>query len=233
MQLDVTEPESVGSAVAEVIAATGRLDVLVNNAGIIHTGFFETLAPHEFEAVLRTNFYGAVSVTRAVLPHMRTRRQGVIINVSSLYGLMGAVVASPYAASKWALEGFSESLRHEMAPFGVHVAIVQPGFVATDMTQETDFQTEWRYGADSPYRDAAAGVYALFSKHILPRSGDAVRVGQLIAKVAESGRPRLRYPIGADTSAVKWLRRLLPSSLVDRALATVLSTAMGSQRAKL
>ncbi len=129
VQLDVTRADSIAHAMGQI----GAVDVLEKNAGIGQSGFFEEVTPEEFDAVLSTNFRGAVSMTRAVVTQMRRRGSGSIINVSSIYGFLGAPIVSASAASKWALEGFSESHRGELAPFGVQVALIEPGYFATDI----------------------------------------------------------------------------------------------------
>lgn len=133
LELDVTLPASVKRAVDQITAREGRLDIVVNNAGILRTGAFETLADADIRAVMETNFFGALNVTRAVLPTLRGQRHGHIIMMSSLSGWAGLAGDSAYAASKFALEGFSEALRHEIGRWGIRITLIEPGGIQTDL----------------------------------------------------------------------------------------------------
>src|SRR3954451_2697746 len=128
--LDVTDPASVQAAVDAAIDRFGRVDVLLNNAGNFYAGFFEEITPEDFRAQLETNLFGPLNVTRAVLPVMRAQRSGVVVTISSTAGLIGQEFTSAYAASKFALEGWMESLTPEVAPFGIRTMVVEPGFSA-------------------------------------------------------------------------------------------------------
>ncbi len=130
--LDVTSESSIAAAVREVHDRAGRLDVLVNNAGFGMGGAFEDLSMAELREQFETNFFGTCAVTKAVLPGMRERKSGRVVNVSSISGLVGAPGTSAYCASKFALEGWSESLRHELRPFGVRIVLVEPGTYRTE-----------------------------------------------------------------------------------------------------
>ena len=133
VELDITRPASVEAAVRAASDRFGRIDVLVNNAGNFFAGFFEELSPQQFEAQLTTNLLGPLNVTRAVLPVMRKQRSGHIVTISSTAGIVGQEFCSAYAASKFGLEGWMESLRFEVEPFGIHTTIVEPGFFRTDL----------------------------------------------------------------------------------------------------
>jgi NAD(P)-dependent dehydrogenase (short-subunit alcohol dehydrogenase family) len=131
--LDVTDPVSVQAAVDAAVARFGRVDVPVNNAGNFYAGFFEEITPDDFRAQVETNLFGPLNVTRAVLPVMRAQRCGLVVTISSTAGLIGQEFCTAYAASKFALEGFMESLTPEIAPFGMHTMVVEPGFFRTDL----------------------------------------------------------------------------------------------------
>jgi NAD(P)-dependent dehydrogenase (short-subunit alcohol dehydrogenase family) len=224
--LDVTRPETIASAVAEVERAAGHIDALVNNAGLAKMGFFEELDAAEFDQVLRTNFHGAVAVTRAVLPGMRRRAAGHIVIISSMYGFIGGVMNSAYASSKWALEGFGESLRFEMKPFGITVSLVEPGFLATGLLDEGAYSTLRLRDASSPYRDAAAAMLRTFKEQVVPKAGDPQDVARVIADVVEARRPALRYVVGKQPRLMRRLRSWLPEALFERLFAHGVARAM-------
>jgi NAD(P)-dependent dehydrogenase (short-subunit alcohol dehydrogenase family) len=134
--LDVTDPASASAAVQAALDRFGRIDTLVNNAGNFYAGFFEEITPEDFRAQMETNFFGPLNVTRAVLPVMRARRSGLVVTVSSTAGLIGQEFCTAYAASKFALEGWSELLTPEVAPFGIRTMLVEPGFFPTELLSQ-------------------------------------------------------------------------------------------------
>ena len=133
VKLDVTDPADAEAAVAAAVDRFGRVDVLVNNAGNFNAGFFEELSPEEFRAQIETTFFGPVNVTRAALPVMRAQRFGLVVTISSTAGLEGGEFTSAYAASKFGVEGWMESLAPEIAPFGIRTMLVEPGFFRTEL----------------------------------------------------------------------------------------------------
>src|SRR3954466_6623536 len=133
VKLDVTNPSDADSAVKAAVNRFGRIDVLVNNAGNFYAGFFEEITPEDFRAQVETNLFGPVNVTRAMLPVMRAQRSGLVATMSSTAGLIGQEFCTAYAASKFALEGWMESLTPEVGPFGIHTMVVEPGFFRTDL----------------------------------------------------------------------------------------------------
>ena len=139
--LDITDPASVGSAVDAAVERFGHIDVLVNNAGNFYAGFFEEVRPEHFRAQLETNLFGPVNVTRSVLPAMRAQRSGLVVTLSSTAGIQGQAFTSAYAASKFAGEGWMESLTPEVAPFGIGTMLVEPGFFRTDLLENSS--TTW------------------------------------------------------------------------------------------
>src|SRR3954463_8689001 len=134
--LDVTDPASTQAAVQAAVDWFGRIDTLVNNAGNFYAGFFEEITPEEFRAQVETNLFGPLNVTRAVLPVMRDQRSGLVVTMSSTAGILGQEFCTAYAASKFALEGWSESLTPEVAPFGIRTMLVEPGFFRTELLSQ-------------------------------------------------------------------------------------------------
>src|SRR5215211_5412849 len=141
VKLDVTSPADAQAAVQVAVERFGRIDVLVNNAGNFYAGFFEEISPEHFRAQIETNSLGPLNVTRAVLPVMRAQRSGLVVTFSSTAGIAGGEFNSAYAASKFALEGWIESLTPEVAPFGIRTMLVEPGFFRTDLLEDTS--TTW------------------------------------------------------------------------------------------
>jgi len=133
VKLDVTSPEDAKAAVAAVVERFGRIDVLVNNAGNFYAGFFEEITPEDFRAQVETTLFGPLNVTRAVLPVLRAQRSGLVVTISSTAGISGQVFCTAYAASKFALEGWMESLTPEIAPLGIRTMLVEPGFFRTEL----------------------------------------------------------------------------------------------------
>lgn len=188
---DVTNDDQVKAAVAEVIAAAGQLDVLVNNAGVGGNGVLEESSVALYESVMDVNLYGIVRCCQAVLPHMRERGSGVIINISSIAGRIAAIAQSPYVASKWAVEGVSEALAQELAPHGIRVAIIEPGIVKTAiMAKNADLPHET--GAyDAPYRR----MFGFYAKG-LETPGHPTEVADVIYAAATSEPAQLRWTCG-------------------------------------
>ena len=195
IQLDVDSEASVEEAVARVHAEAGGLDVLVNNAGITGVGAIEEIPESEWRAVMETNFYGPLRLIRAVVPGMRERRSGVVINISSVAGQLAAGACGPYHCSKWALECASETLAMELRPFGVRVAIVEPGFFKTPILEKAIH--EWEGSEASPYANINRRVGALYQQAAAISPGAEV-VAEVIERAAFDPEPKLRYPIGAD-----------------------------------
>jgi NAD(P)-dependent dehydrogenase (short-subunit alcohol dehydrogenase family) len=208
LALDVRDEESVRAGVEKVLAEAGRIDVLVNNAGYALASLIEEATTEEAEAMFDTNFFGIVRMTKAVLPAMRRQRRGTIINVGSLAGLVGVPGEGFYAASKFAIEGYSESLRYEVEPLGIHVSIVEPSYF------KTGFDRAKIEGSDrvGDYDGLRERIHAVFDAGA--RSGGDPRVvGELIARIAESPKPRLRYRVGREAHLIAPLRNVLPDAV--------------------
>ena len=210
--MDVTSAESVASGVGTVLGRAGGIDVLVNNVGYVLLGAAEETSFEEFYAQLDTNFIGAVRVTSAVLPSMREQRKGKIVNVSSLGGLAALPYTSAYAASKFALEGYSESLRLELLPFGVYVSLLEPTNVRTE-TLDTSVR---RSSSIHPaYAEIGGRVASGFKAAGLGSKFRPDAVAHAIARVAEHPAPRLRHPVGAQARFIPLLKSVLPSGLFE------------------
>ena len=206
-KLDVTEFDRIPSFVAEVLGDHKRIDVLVNNAGFAMAGFAEDLQLEEIRLQFETNFFGAVAMTKAVLPAMRAQKSGHIIMLSSVGGQHGSPMISSYSASKHALEGWSESLRLEVGPLGIKVVLIEPGAFQTDIWTRNAKLGERVSDAASPNRERAQKMRAHVSK--MPK-GDPLEVVRRIAQVAQDPNPRLRYLVGTDARVQMWLKRVLP-----------------------
>ncbi|MEW4371334.1 SDR family oxidoreductase [Paenibacillus kandeliae] len=222
LRLDVTEPESIGEVLSIVMKQYGRLDVLINNAGYAVGGFIEHVPMDVWRAQLETNVFGLIAVTREVLPIMRKQRSGQIINISSISGIAAFPGYAPYATSKFAIEGFSESLRHEMAAFGVHVVLVEPGAYQTAIWSKglDDIHTG-ATGEPSPYERQLDKILD-YSRHSAEHAPHPQQVADVIARIVRKRRPRLRYPIGRGSGLLVWARRLLPAGLLEYIIQRVL-----------
>jgi NAD(P)-dependent dehydrogenase (short-subunit alcohol dehydrogenase family) len=188
--MDVDSDESVRNAIA-AIKQRGPIDVLVNNAGIERTGAIEDLAMNDFRAAMETNYFGAIRCIHAVLPQMRERKSGCIINVSSVAGRISSPPLAPYMASKWALEALSEALAGEMKTFNVRVAIVEPGIIDTAMARRITVGVE---RSTYPQQGRFASLFEVALRTPAPPS----LVAQKILEVADGGTWQLRHPVGPD-----------------------------------
>jgi NAD(P)-dependent dehydrogenase (short-subunit alcohol dehydrogenase family) len=210
LPLDVRADESVRACVDAVVSRSGRLDVLINNAGYELAGALEELSPEEARAQFETNFFGVVRMVAAVLPLMRRRKGGHIINVSSLAGLSAIPFMGVYSASKFALEGYTEALRHEVKPFNIHVSLTEPGFLKTPMRDHRQLAAN-RLAEYDPWRQRALdAIRAHEEKGPGPES-----VAETLLYIVSSDTPRLRYLIGGEAKKVARLRRFLPAGLYE------------------
>jgi NAD(P)-dependent dehydrogenase (short-subunit alcohol dehydrogenase family) len=212
-RLDVTEFDRIGDFVAQIDRDYGRLDVLVNNAGFATAGFAEDLLLDELRQQFETNFFGQAAVTRAVLPIMRRQHGGHIIMISSIGGRVSAPVIGAYDASKFALEGWSESLRIETRPLGIRVVLVEPGSFQTDIWERNARVGKFAMDRSSPNHERGARFAELIKK---VRKADPLPVARLIARIAQDPNPRLRYRIGFDAHLQFWLHSLLPWKMYEK-----------------
>jgi NAD(P)-dependent dehydrogenase (short-subunit alcohol dehydrogenase family) len=197
VKLDVTSLSDAEAAVQSAVARFGHIDVLVNNAGNFNAGFFEELAPKQMERQLTTTLVGPMNVTRAVLPVMRRQRSGHVITISSSAGLAGFEFGTAYAASKFGVEGWMESLRPEVAPFGIHTTIVNPGYFRTELL--TPQSTKYAETAIDDYAERRAALIAAWTAQNGQQSGDPAKLAQALVTIASEQPPRRRFIAGADS----------------------------------
>ena len=198
-ELDVTRQESIDRAMAETVAQQGPIDVLVNNAGIGGATPLELTPEDEHRAMFEANYWGPIRMIRAVLPSMRERRTGCIVNVTSIAGRIATPNQIAYSASKFALGAASEALAHEMAAFGVRVAIIEPGVIQTAIFENSAGAT--RYDKNSPYRQIMRRNGKLFAAGFR-NPGRAETVAEVIFEAVTTERPRLRYLVGTDAEGM-------------------------------
>jgi NAD(P)-dependent dehydrogenase (short-subunit alcohol dehydrogenase family) len=196
--LDVTQEQQATAAVNAALERFGRVDVLVNNAGICLLGAVEETSAEQVESLFRTNVFGLLNVTRAVLPWMRERRAGHIMNISSVAGYSGYAGFGVYSSTKFAVEGLSEALHTELAPLGIHVTVVEPGFFRSDILDKDKSLLE--AGVRMPDYDATAGAV----RDIVPglshnQPGDPAKLARALIELANCPSPPLRLPLGPDT----------------------------------
>ena len=199
VKLDVTDPADADSAVAAAVDRFGRIDVLVNNAGNFNAGFFEELSPEDFRAQVETTFFGPVNVTRAALPVMRDQRSGLVITISSTAGLEGGEFTSAYAASKFGVEGWMESLAPEVAPFGIRIMLVEPGFFRTELL--TPESTKYAESSIEDYAERTEQTVTAWKAMNGQQSGDPAKLADALVQLAGQDNPPPRFVAGADAIA--------------------------------
>jgi len=197
--LDITDPADAQAAVDAAIDRFGRIDVLINNAGNFKAGFFEEITPEDFRAQVETNLFGPLNVTRAVLPVMRAQRSGVVVTMSSSAGLIGQEFTSAYAASKFALEGWVESLTPEVAPFGIRAMVVEPGFFRTDLL--TPESTSYAEPSIADYAERTRQTVAAWTGMNGQQGGDPAKLATALVQLAGRDEPPVRWVAGADAVA--------------------------------
>jgi NAD(P)-dependent dehydrogenase (short-subunit alcohol dehydrogenase family) len=210
---DVTDDASVNALVSTVLEKTGRIDVLINNAGVGLLGGAEESSIAQVQALFDVNLFGVMRVTNAVLPSMRERRQGRIINISSVLGLIPAPYSAHYAATKHALEGYSESLDHEIRAFGIRVALIEPAYTRSVFDQnslEPDAKLK-------EYDQARANTHALVET-VMPTADLPEVVADVVRQVATATRLRRRYTAGKVARQISILRRFAPAEMFDKSM---------------
>ncbi len=211
--LDVRDEDSVRSCVETILEREGRIDALVNNAGYALIGSAEETSMEEAQAIFETNFFGVLRTCKAVLPAMRRQGRGRIVNVGSILGFLPAPYMSTYAATKHAIEGFSESLDHEVRQFGIRVSVIEPAFTRTNLGRNGQLvaQPLSAYSAD---RDSAfAAIREGVAKGAAPSA-----VAAVVLEALTSRSPRLRYPVGSEAKLLGSLRKFAPAKLLDKGL---------------
>lgn len=213
-ELDVTSESSI-EQLAALIKSIGRVDVLVNNAGYAGAGFVEEITMEEYRKQFDTNFFGVIAVTKTVIPFMRRQRKGKIINVSSISGKIAFPGLSSYVASKHALEGWSESLRLELSPFGIAVTLIEPGAYKTSIWTTGKQVTTLSLQTNSPYFTYMKSIEDYISSGE-GQFGNPKDVAEKIASIALDERPNLRYPIGKGVRTTLMLRKFIPWKLWEK-----------------
>lgn len=201
VKLDLTEPGDAEAAAKAAVDRFGRIDVLVNNAANFYAGFFEETSDAQVRAQLETNLFGPMNVTRAILPVMRKQRSGHVITISSQAGIVGGEFIAAYATSKFAIEGWMESLRFDLEPYGIRTTIVEPGFFRTELLVE-DASTIWAELSIEDYADRTAATIPGWRSMNGQQSGDPAKLGAALVTIAGQDRPPLRWVAGADAVAV-------------------------------
>jgi len=211
IRLDVRDRDSVEEGIASIYERAGRIDVLVNNAGTGLISAAEETTTDEARDLFETNVFGLMQITQAVLPAMRAQRSGRIINISSVLGFLPAPFMSTYAATKHAVEGYSESLDHEVRNFGVRVIVVEPTFTRTNLGHQN--------GNASPrlreYDIERERVIARVNDNI-ERGVDPAIVAKIVLRAATDATPRLHYPVGREAKFLRLLRSIAPAAVVDQ-----------------
>lgn len=196
VKLDVTDPADAAAAIQAAVDRFGRIDVLVNNAGNFYAGFFEEITPEDFRAQIETTMFGPINVTRAALPVLRAQRSGLVVTISSTAGLAGGEFLSAYAASKFGVEGWAESLAPEVAPFGIRSMIVEPGFFRTELL--TPESTSYAESTIRDYAERTEQTVAAWQSMNGLQGGDPAKLAGALIQLAELDEPPLRFAAGAD-----------------------------------
>ena len=199
VKLDITNSDDITEAVQAATEQFGKIDVLVNNAANFNAGFFEELSQTQFNNQIVTSLLGPIDVTRAVLPVMRNQHAGHIITISSTAGLVGFEFGSAYAASKFGIEGFMESLQAEIEPFGINTTIVNPGFFRTELL--TEQSTNYADTQIEDYDDRRAALVEYWTGQNGKQAGDPIKLAKALVKIASLEKPPVRFVAGTDAVA--------------------------------
>jgi NAD(P)-dependent dehydrogenase (short-subunit alcohol dehydrogenase family) len=199
VKLDITSPQDAQAAVQAAVERFDRIDVLINNAGNFNAGFFEEISPEDFRAQIETTLFGPVNVTRAVLPVMRAQRSGLVVSISSTAGIVGQEFCSAYAASKFGVEGWMESLTPEVAPFGIRTMVVEPGFFRTELL--TPESTNYAEPSIEDYAERTEQTVAVWNSMNGQQGGDPAKLADALVELAGQDEPPLRFAAGADAIA--------------------------------
>lgn len=216
-RLDITEYDSLAPFIQQVVGDHGRIDVLVNNAGFAMGGFAEDVSLEELRQQMETNFYGHVAMTQAAFPVFRRQADGLILMISSISGRCPHPVVGAYAASKFALEAWSEALRIESWPLGIRVVLIEPGAFQSNIWAENVKVAARGRAEDSPNRERYYRFAQFIQKSV--RKKDARIAARAVAAIAQKSNPKLRYLVGYDAHLQHWFRQLTPWNLYERLLA--------------
>jgi NAD(P)-dependent dehydrogenase (short-subunit alcohol dehydrogenase family) len=221
LEMDVTSEESVDRAFEEIDRRGAvAIDALINNAGIAIVGAMEELTPEDLRLQFETNVFGAVRVARRALPGMRARRRGRIINMSSIAGKVVLPLFGPYSGSKFALEGISDAMRLELHPFGIHVVLIEPGYIRTDMERAAkELSAQYAEGAEqSPYRAVYEGVRRAWADSTRGSKDQPEDCARVVLRALTDTPPRARYVVTRAAKMTVFFRRLLSDRALDQRL---------------
>ena len=216
LALDVTNPESIDAAVKTIVAESGGIYAVINNAGIGLRGYFEDLTAEEIQKLFDANVFGVMAVTKAVLPYMRQARRGRVILISSVGGRIGSLGVTAYCSTKFAIEGFGESLFQELAPLGVRVVLIEPGIIKTERWSTNRGLAKGAMNPESPYH--AWFTQAERESDQLVKASTAVPadVAAVVHQALTAERPKLRYMVGRKAKLAVALKRFVPGELFER-----------------
>ncbi|HEV2289169.1 MAG TPA: SDR family oxidoreductase [Candidatus Acidoferrales bacterium] len=220
LELDVTSDESADRAIAEIQRRTGPVDILVNNAGIGIASVMEEVTLADLRKQFETNFFGVVRMTQRVLPAMRERRHGCIVNMSSIAGVISNPLMGPYSGSKHALEAISDALRLELASFGIRVILIEPGFIPTNINR-AGAELSSRYignAAASPYARVYLGFLKSWQKGVARAKSTPEDCAHVILRAVRNPRPHARYTVTREARIGKWMRWIFSDRTFDRAV---------------
>ena len=199
LKLDVTDPADAQAAATAAVERFGRIDVLVNNAGNFYAGFFEEITPGDFRAQVETTLFGPMNVTRAVLPVLRAQRSGLVVAITSTAGIVGQEFCTAYAAAKFGVEGWIESLAPEVAPFGIRTMLVEPGFFRTELLSPES--TNYAQPSIEDYAERTTQTVAAWKAMNGQQGGDPARLANALVQLASQDEPPARWVAGADAVA--------------------------------
>jgi len=222
IRLDLRDKESVRAGVQAVLDQAGRIDALINNAGSVVFGSLEETSIDEAKELFETNFFGVLRMCQAILPIMRQQRQGRIVNISSVLGFLPAPYMGIYAATKHAIEGYSESLDHEVRRFGVRVSLIEPGFTRTNLNQNGQLVSQ----PLAAYSVERSRALAAVEKSIADGAQPATVASVVVAAIT-SQNPRLRYPGGREAKFLALLKKFAPQGVLDKGLRKQFGLAAG------
>lgn len=208
IKLDVTDDYSIKNAINEIVQETNRIDVLVNNAGNNIAGAVEDLSIEEFKEQFETNFFGLIRVTKVVLPIMRKQNNGIIVNLSSIAGKMAIPLNSAYVSSKFAVEGFSESIRYELEDFGIKVILIEPGVIKSNFYENIKMSKNSLLDAKSAYQPITQKIFEAFLP-MLEYAFPTKIVADVILEAVNSDNPNIRYAVGDDAKSIIEARKKL------------------------
>jgi NAD(P)-dependent dehydrogenase (short-subunit alcohol dehydrogenase family) len=217
LEMDVCDDRSVQRAVTAVYQKAGTINVLINNAGLAYVATVEDMTIEDWRRQFETNFFGVLRVTQAVLPQMRERRRGRIIMISSVSGLVTPPTQGAYSASKHAMEGLSNAMRHELYPFGVETVLIEPGYIVTNI-QQTAVEVAQPYQdkiQNGPYAKVYAGSWAGAKSSRAKSKTTPEDCARVILEAIEAPKPKARYGVTPLAARIKWAKRLLPDSFLD------------------